>query len=746
MFARSPSAVLLTSALLIACGAKPSEPAPPLVDEVNPFIGSGGEGFGVGSIQPGPKVPFGFAKPGADTSINNGRAPGFSHCGGYWWEDDEIRGFSQLHLSGTGAPDYGVLMVMPMGEAPAGNLSESSYRASFDHRRESAAVGRYRVTLLPAGIDVEIGATRKTSVYRFTFPAGPQHVVVNLAHGIASGRTTAAHLEVDAGARELSGWLHHRGQMTGGFGGYRLYFVMRFDRAFEATLLDRGARREPTTRALESEDAGALVAFDPAGGATVGLQIGLSFVDLETARAHLEAEWAAFDLDAVQARAVAEWTPILEKIRIAGGTPAQRRIFYTALYHSFMMPTDLTEAGRRYRGVDGEVHTASDFTYYSDLSLWDTFRTLHPLLALIAPEHQADINRTLLEMTEASGRIPKWPLATGETNVMIAHHGESVLVDSYLRGVGGFDPNRAYSFLRAAAQSEESSLRKRDCATGYLARGYCALDEEGGATSKTLENAFSDFVLSRFARALGHEDDAARFAERAGSWRHLVDARAARIRGKRADGSFPEVFNDELFSEDLVEGNVRQWTTFVPHDVPGLAEAMGGPEVLLGFLTRLFEEAAAAEPTVLPELWYWHGNQPDIHAAYMFAELGRPELTERWVDWIRRERYGAGPDGLAGNDDGGTLSAWYVFSALGFYPKIGEARYVLGTPLFPEAVLELGAGRQLRIVAEGWAEGAIHVAEVRLDGRTLEGPFIDHAELVAARELVFEMSATPGRR
>lgn len=728
-------ALLLSLVVLVGCSEEPPEaPASALVD-VDPFIGTGGLGFGVGSIPPGPTHPYGLAKPGPATATRGGD-PGFSHCAGYWWEDDQILSFAQIHLAGTGVPDYGVLRVMPALDLPDDVVRDAHYLATLNHGAERASVGRYRVRLEPSGIDVQIAATPRTSLYRFGYPGqGRRELVVDLSRGIAEGETVDAELSFDPTARELSGWLHHRGMLSRGFDGWRLMFVMRFDKDFETDWLDGGVRSS-AEGTLRSAGAGAVLTFAD-GIEAAHVQIGLSFVDVETARANLDAEWMAFDLDRAEAETKAAWEPLLSRVEIRGGEEEARRMFYTALYHAHFMPTSLTEAGGRYRGIDGEAKVADGFTYYSDFSLWDTFRTLHPLLTLLYPELQRDMNRSMEAMTIASGRLPKWPLATGESNTMIGYHAESVLVDSYTKGVGGFDERRMYTFLERAAMAEQDSLRKRDCGTRYLERGWCAADEEGGATSKTLENAFSDFVLARFSEAVGEDD---RFEARASSWKNVFDEASGIVRGRNADGSFVADFDGEAFTDDFVEGNSLQWTTFVPHDPNGLAEAMGGTDALVTFLTDVFELTAAAEDTILPDVGYWHGNEPDIHAAYMFAEVGRSDLTERWVDWIRRERYAADPAGLDGNDDGGTLSAWYVFSALGLFPKIAEARYVLGTPLFPEATLHLEGGAELKIIAEGWRPGAYAVDRVTFDGVPIDGPYIDHATVMGGGTLVFEMS------
>lgn len=737
-----PRPVILALAaplVLWGCSGESSDPERNLLVEVDPFIGSGGLGFAVGSIAPGPTLPFGLAKPGPDTA-RNGVAAGFSHCAGYYWEDDQIRAFSQIRLSGTGVPDYGVLGLMPVTELEDGPIAERLYRASFDHRDEEASVGKYRVKLQPSGIDVTLSATARTAIYRFDYPQGaPARLVINHAHGLGGGRTLDGSISIDAGNKEVSGWVRHAGDLSARFGGVELYYVMRFDRAFEAEVSSRQSRSATVTAASGAE-IGAVLTFEPGAGERAQVQIGLSFVDAATARENLDAEWLSFDLDAAVRGAEAAWAPILDKIVVEGGTSEERRTFYSALYHVYQMPTLFTESGRKYRGFDGQTHVAEGFTYYSDFSLWDTFRTAHPLWVLIDPALQRDFNRSLTTMAEQGGHLPRWPLATGNTWAMIGSHGETMLIDAWVKGVAGFDAELTYERVYQAAMGEvdaRGSVRSgRECIGDYSALGYCALDRSGsGVASRTLENAYNDWLLSRLASGLGKTEQAAELTTRSGSWRNILDPATGFLRGRLADGTFPGEFDEEDHSPaDYTEGNARQWLVYVPHDLAALAEATGGTGAFLDRVDRIFQGAAATEKTPLPDLWYWHGNEPDIHAAWIFAELGQPERTREWVRWVMDHRYDATPAGLDGNDDGGTLSAWYVFAALGFYPRVGTTQYILSEPRFPKAVLNLEGGATFTVRREG--EGTT-VDRVELDGNPLSGPFLEHEQLTRGGELVF---------
>lgn len=704
---------------------------------VDPFIGSGGLGFAVGSIPPGPTMPFGFAKPGPDTSRLGGGAVGFAHCAGYWYEDDEIRAFSQIHLSGTGVPDYGALGIMPIGGLPAGPITADTYRDRFDHREESAEVGRYQVTLSESRIHVDVSATPFTAVYRLAYPAAGGALVVDLAHGLASGRTTDGSITAsDAG--EVSGWLHHEGGMSGRYGGFRLYFVMRFEHAPTAVVpfARYGARLEGT-RTATGADAGMVLGFGAAR--SVGVQIGLSFVDEATARANLDAEWVGFDLELAVQRAKAAWAPLLSVIAIEGGTPAERRSFYSALFRAHHMPTDITEAGGQYRGIDRQVHVAEGWTYHTDFSLWDTFRTLHPLFTLIQPGIQRDFSRSIVAMTEAGGMIPRWPLGTGETWTMIGSHGESAIIDGWVKGVRDFDVDALWARVWPGVIGTSTFLGEtrssRECIGDWTTHNFCSKDAGGGGTvSRTLENAYNDWLLAQLADGLGKTAQADTLRTRSGGWANLFDPSTGYLRARMSDGTFEPDFDEATFLEDYTEGNARQWFPYVPHDLPGLAAKLGSNEAMIMRMQAFFEGARGAEKTFLADEYYWHGNEPDIHAAYVFAELGRPDLTQEWVNWILDARYADTPAGLDGNDDAGTLSAWYVFAAMGLYPKVGTTTYYLTAPRFTKTTLTLGT--KTVVIRTEHVRGPI--TKAIWNGVALPGLTIDHAQLIAGGELVLE--------
>lgn len=707
------------------------------------MIGTGGLGFSVGSIAPGPARPFGLAKPSPDTTEGGG-APGFNHCAGYYWYDSELRGFSQIHLEGTGVPDYGALLLMPARVLPEDRLSEAQYRARFDHRDETVKLGRYEVRLPTLSIRARVAATDKTSLYRFDYEGSePAALVLNLDHGLGTGRTLDGEVRYD-GDRSFEGWLLHAGDLSERFGGFRLHFVGRLDVKPSRVVGLSGRDLHTLTSTARS---GLVLHFS--NTPTVQLQMGLSFVDVETARENLDAEWMDFDLDRAERETEAAWTPILSRVEVVSDPSlpeAVLRRFYTALYHVFHMPTQISESGGKYRGFDGAVHRASDFNYHTDFSLWDTFRSTHPLFVLLAPSVQADMNRSLLDMQQKGGFLPRWPLATGYTWTMLGNHGETMLVDSIQKGVTGFEVDAVVEALIQAANEPRThsgvTRMARECWDDYSSLGYCP-SEHSGSVSRTLENALNDWTLGTLAQQLGKTDAASKLLSRAAGWKQHFDPATGFLTAKDREGNFSPNLDPALHGPDYIEGNARQYTLYPYQDLAGLTELAGGNNAMVARLEEMFVRAEAEYDPAWPSLWHWHGNEPSMHVPYLMAELGRADLTQRWVRAIMDRHYPSSPEGFAGNDDGGTLSAWYVFSALGLFPKAGTDQYWLGAPRFPEVRLRLENGKTLRIVAEGYAEDAIYVQSVKLDGQRLESALITHDLLTAGGELVFRMSKTP---
>ncbi len=748
---RLPVLAAAAAAAAAACGDNVAqEPLPPVADPipyVDPFIGSGGFGYAAGSAFPGAAAPNGLAKVGPDTDGPFGTIT-FLHYAGYWFGDDSIQGFSHLHLHGTGLPDYGVLGLMPVdGPVDAGRTAPDGYQSSFAKESERASPGYYDVTLDRGGIRVEITATAHAAHHRIRFAAGAAgNLVLDLAKHLPGGSVDSAEIELVPGEQRITGRLRSIGGMSDAFGGYDLYFdaVTRQPWTGSVVWSEAIGAPEPGTSA-SGTGVGCGLAFAPSA-APVEVQVGLSFVSAAAARANREAEMPGWDFEATRSAVEGQWRDLLSRVLVEGGSEAERRMFYSALYRAFLMPTVASDVDGGYRFGAGEPAAADGFRFMTDMSLWDTYRTLHPLYDLLAPEVAGDAVRSLAAMAGALGFFPRWPIATGESGVMLGASAEIVLADAAVKQVPGIDLAAAYAVLRAAAldpEPPEAGRGGRGDIDEYLELGYVPSSRDRSA-STTIEYAWDDRALSELAASLGEEADAALLAARSLGWRQLHDPGLGFVRARNADGSWPAAgdFDPTEFTDEFAEANAWQTVFSALHDPEGMIELAGGPEAFAARLEELFSQAEsdlAARPAAdmiassLPRPFYWHGNEPDIHAAYLFALAGRRDLTARWVDWIRASLYSDGADGLAGNDDGGTLSSWYVWSALGLYPVAGTDRYLLGAPLFTRARLRLPGGTLTIEAGGGDGEG-----RVLLDGEPVEGGALRHADLAGGRTLSFE--------
>lgn len=730
---------------LAACGSSDDTPtwANPLAS-VDPFIGTDGMGFNQGQTFVGPTLPFGMVKPGPDSGGFLARkASSWAHTSGYWYADNKIEGFSQLHFSGTGIEDYGNFLFMPTDGMDAEKTDEGGYREKFSHDDEEASPGHYGVTFLESRIRVDLGATAHAAHHRYSFPstvAAPS-VLVDVSHGIGNYPALDGGVTIDAEARTIEGWMLSAGRFTGEDRAFPVHFSARFSKPFSAHGVWQGDSFSPGSMSAEGSTLGAWVEFDAPG--EVEVEIGVSYIDAQQARVN-RSELDNQSFEETQVASETAWEEHLGAIEILGGTKRQQRIFYTALYHSALMPTQMSE-GDRYVGLDREVHTESGFTYYSDMSMWDTYRTLHPLMSLLYPARALDFAKTLLAMREDHGTLVRWPLATNETGTMVGSPAAIILADTALRGVTGFDLEAALDVVVADADGvPEITTRPIAC----VEHGHCPSDEVGRATSLTLEYGWADFAIANLAQALGKPDVATDFRQRAAAYKQHWDEETGFLRGINTDGSWAIAdFDSQLQSDDYVEGNAWHYLWAVPFDVIGESELFGGRQSFVDRLGDFFETSKNTPTPVagivtMPDEYYWHGNEPDIHAAFLFALAGMPGLGGQWVDWVRETRYDDAPIGLAGNDDAGTLSAWYVFASLGIYPLAGSDIYVLCPPIWDESILHLPGG-DLRIVAKRSSADDLVLQRATLNGQVLDNPWVAHQEIAAGGELILEMSSEP---
>jgi len=734
---RFAAAGLVCMTCVVACGGADKVVIAPEVDDpvayVDPRIGTGGLGFAHGSCFVGAVVPHGLVKLGPDTSGPFGTV-NFLHYSGYFAEDDKIRGFSHLHLHGAGATDYGVLSVMPVATFDPAKTHVTDYETRFAKADEHAAAGRYDVTLAN-GIAVELTATTHVGIHRYTGAGG---VVIDLDKTLEGGMIDDASLTV--AGDELSGQLHHLGGMSDGYGGYTVYFVARANRSLAVTTWSATSPPSGATT-VSGTGVGAVIAT---GGEPIELAIAISLVSVEGARGNLDAELPALDFDTAAARARDAWTSQLSTVLVTGGSDVERRIFYTSLYHAFLMPSVIEDADHQFVFAGQAPASSTGWRQMSDLSLWDTYRTVQPLYAWLAPSSAHDSARSLVEFGDRTGVFPKWPLAIGETGTMLGASAEIAISDAVLRGVPGVDADLAWPKLRAAAMDPTPPVAGRGGRNGvesYLQLGFVPRDGAVGRTvSLTTEFSNDDFALGNLAGALSNTADRDALLARSTGWRMLYDPAVGFLRGRNADGSFPTDGFDPLeLGDDYAEANAWHslWMAGA-HDPDGLAEILGGRDAAIAKLEMFFElaktdfETAGEAAANFPRPYYWHGNEPDMNASYLFAQLGRPELTHTWVRWIEDTLYSDQPSGVAGNDDGGTLGAWYVLSALGVYPIPGSDLWILGSPRFPQARIVVD-GHELVIAAGDGDE----VTSIALDGVTVDGATITHAQLAHAATLDF---------
>ena len=747
------------TALVVACGASPT-PAP-VADPnayADPRLGSGGFAFAAGNCFPGASVPSGMVDVGPDTVGPYGDIS-FLHFDGYWDGDDTIQGFSQLHLSGTGASDFGVLSVMPLLAFDPAKRTARTAQERFDKSTETASPGYYAVTL-DDGIRAELTATTHVASHRYTFPksASDRFLLVDLTHQLGGESVVDGEAHLVPGEQRFSGHLRTSGGMSGGFD---LYFEGKTNEPWKRAMVwENGSAPADGTDAT-GPGASFALELDDSDGAPIQLAIALSFISNAGAAANLAAEEPAPDFDATKGKAVALWRQRLSSVLAYGGSEDDRRMLYSSLHHAFVMPATASDADGTF-AYQGHPGSAKGYSFLTEMSLWDSYRTLNPLYTLVAPDRARDVVQSLDAMATLGGSFPKWPLATSDSGSMVGASADVVLSEAYLKGVRWSGAEATYQRLRAAAldaTAPEGGRGGRDNDfDDYSKLGYVTADGgRAGSVSVTLEYAQDDFALGNFAAALGHTEDAQTLHARAHGYRKLFDPATGFLRARLADGSLaPGVF-DPIKWDNYVEANAWQSLWGAPHDSEGTAALLGGDAKAVAKLEQFFELAktdddqrrayAAANPEDLLTVnrerpYFWAGNEPDLHAPYLFALLGRPDLTQKWLPWIRDTYFHPTPAGLPGNDDGGTMSAWWVFSALGFYPVAGSDVYVVGAPLFPKIALAVSGGT-FTIDAPAVSAKNVYVQAVTLDGKPLETPTFRQADLHAGGVLHFDMGDKP---
>ena len=707
---------------------------------VNPLIGTDYKG----NVYPGVQAPFGMVQ----LSPDNGQ-PGWDWIAGYFYPDSTIAGFSHTHLSGTGAGDLYDISFLPVTYPLRVAAKPLGVHSTFNHEREECSAGYYRVHLDSYGIDVELTATERCGVQRYTYPTESATVLLDLGKATNWDATTDTHIAlVDSftveGYRHSNGWA--RGQ--------QVYFRTRFSRPITSMRCDSTTIiAGDVTRYVPGK-----IRFDfaPDSNRQLIVVTALSGTGPEGAAKNLATEAPHDNFDAYRSATQEHWNNRLSLIEVKGGTHDERICFYTALYRTMIAPTLYCDVDGLYRGADGRNHMADGWQNYSTFSLWDTFRAAHPLLTYTAPERIADMINSFIAFYEQHGRLPVWNMWGSETDMMIGYHSVPVIADAYLKGFTGFDAEKALAACVATANSDEY----RGIGL-YKEKGFVPYDivdpynADNWAMSRTLEYAFDDHCIARMAEAMGHDSIAAVFYKRAENWRNQYNPNTTFMQPRDSKGEFQPQFCPDEYTQHICESNAWHYMWSVQHDIDGLMELMGKKH-FLHKLDSMFTYTPA-ENADLPIFstgmigQYAHGNEPSHHVAYLFNKIGKPEKTQQYVQQIMREMYRNSPDGICGNEDCGQMSAWYVMSAMGFYPTNpcgGE--YELGIPLFPEMTLHLADGKEFTITCHFSGKALNNTSEqseesqkkktprAHLNGKRIKGTTISHKDIIEGGVLEFK--------
>jgi len=737
-----------------------------LIDYVKPIIGT----QRMGHTYPGATVPFGMVQlsPESDTigyELNGKYNPDvYKYCAGYQYDDKTIVGFSHTHFSGTGHSDLGDFLIMPtigklkLNPGTSGD-SHSGYRSAFSHNSEVSAANYYKVKLDDYNITAELTTTTRVGFHQYTFPASDSaHIILDLVAGIYNypDKNVWTYLRVVndtlmLGYRQTSGWARNR----------ILYFAMVFSKPFNSHGFQNYDRKE-TYRGFWGkfdqsknfpEIAGrqlkAYFNFKTSEGEKIKIKFALSPVSMEGALNNMKAEVTGWDFEEVKNAGQQQWENELSKITIQSGSREEKENFYTSMYHALINPTVYMDVDGAYMGLDRNIHHANGFTNYTTFSLWDTHRALHPLLNIIEPQRNADMIRSMVAHYKQSPEhmLPVWSNSANENWCMSGYHSVSVIADAIVKGNEGFDANKAMDACVTTAYH-----RSFGGLGYYIDMGYIPDEKDGVSVSSTLEYAYDDWCIAQAAKKLGRTDIYEEFIKRSLNYKNVYDPSVGFMRPKLADGSFRKNFDPlTTINQGFIEGNAWNYTLYVPHAPKELIKMMGGNKRFVSYMDSLFtmdlpdKYFAETEDITRDGIIgnYVHGNEPSHHVAYLYDYTDQQWKTQERVRMILKRMYKPTPDGLGGNDDAGQMSAWYIFSALGFYPVApGSVEYALGSPSVNGATIKLENGKIFTIIVKNQNDTNVYIQKVELNGKVLSSPFITHDDIMNGGELVFYMSAT----
>lgn len=708
-----------------------------LTQYVDPYIGTGDHGH----VFLGANVPFGLVQLGP-MNISQG----WDWCSGYHISDMTIMGFTHMHLSGTGCEDLGDISLMPViGDVTLArgvkDDPQSGMYSLFNRKTEKVRPGYYAVHLDRYGIDVELTATKRVGFHKYTFPKSQESkIIIDLEHAVGGESKKEGYLvresdTVVSGYRYSKGWANNQ----------KIFFTIVFSKPMKQWIVSEASSVKEGDTITSPKSYGHAL-FDTGEKETVYVKVALSPVSIENAKANMKAELPGWDFAQTIKLADGAWNRELNKIVIETPDEKVKRIFYTALYHTMIAPSEFCDVNGEYRGSDGNMHPDPGFVNYTTFSLWDTYRAAHPLMTIIHPEKMGDIINSMLTIYKEQGKLPVWHLMGCETNCMVGNGGISVVADAMLKGYKGFDHELAFEAMKNSAMLDERGLK-------YLKQyGYIPYDKEGEGLSKCMEYAIADWSIAQVAGKMGKKEDHKYFLNRSKAYKHYFDPSVGFMRGLSSEGKFRENFNpfESVHRDnDYTEGNAWQYTWLVPHDIEGLVNLFGSREKFIAKLDNLFTVQGELGKHASPDIsgligQYAHGNEPSHHILYMYPYVGQPWKTADKVREVLTTLYMDQPAGLCGNEDVGQMSAWYILSALGFYQvEPAGGKYIFGSPIIDKAVIKVGDGKTFTITVKDNSPGNKYIQQVTLNGKEYPQYYLDFMDIEAGGTLEIRMGSQP---
>ena len=736
--------LILCAILIISCTKKTGlnyNKEKSAISYVDPFIGTGGHGH----TYPGATVPFGMLQVSPVNGIS-----GWDWCSGYHYSDSIAIGFSHLSLSGTGIGDLADIIFMPVNKEVDLSVNPQSrdsitYKSSYSHQNEKATPGYYQVFLEDHDVNVELTTSKRTANHKYTFKKGDKNsVVIDLGFAINWDKPLETSLKIEddftiSGTRFSKGWAQNQ----------KVFFVAKFSKPITSYKIfaDGNLTDKKTVKSTKTTTQ---LFFDTDAKNELQVKVALSSVSVENAKDNLDTP--DFNFESVKTAAESSWEKALSSFNVETKSDSLKTIFYTALYHAQLAPVTFSDKNGQFRLENDSIATAENYTAYSTLSLWDTFRAEHPLLTLIAPDKVSDMINSMLAYYETKKILPVWTLYGNETNTMTGYHSIPVIVDAYKKGIRGFDAEKAYKAMKNTMLQDERGLNQ------YKKYGYIPYNSVDESVTITLEYAYDDWCVAEMAKMLGKQEEYQFFLNRSKAYQYLFDTKSGFMRGKSADGkSWNEPFDPKHSNHreqtDYTEGNAWQHSWFVPHAVDNLIEIHGSKEIFASRLEQLFTESSeitgdnvSADITGLIGQ-YAHGNEPSHHIAYMFNHAKQPWRTQFWARHIIDTQYNTTPNGLSGNEDCGQMSAWYVLSSMGLYPmNPASGEYEIGTPIFDKTTMNLPNGKTFTIKAENVSDKNIYIQSATLNGEVFNKTTISHQDILKGGTLHFKMGAEPNKQ